>query len=136
MTSRSVAAIAFLSLLCCLCSSNGALADEKRPIFMVGLGAHASCEQFVAATEGHTVGVYSKIQHDGATYWNDGALMMEYVFGLLTGLNATRDRSHQIMNDPSSVELWLRNWCAKNPKRLMMDAVATFFADTPGRKLE
>jgi hypothetical protein len=99
------------------------------------LGGTISCEQFVAATEGNQVGSYKKIEQSGASYWNEGAVVMEYVFGVLTGLNASRDGSHQIMNDPTSIELWIRNWCTKNPKRRIMDAVSAFSDDTPGTKL-
>jgi hypothetical protein len=101
-------------------------------IFTFGLGTRTGCGQFIAAMEAHKL----MQQRDGVPYVGERALMMEYVYGLLTGLNLSRDRAHQIVNDNAAIELWLRNWCAKNPTNSLFDAVRAFSAETPGKPLE
>jgi hypothetical protein len=99
--------------------------------FTFGLGTRTSCGQFIGAMEAHKL-----MQQDGVPHVGQRALMMEYVYGLLTGLNRSRDRAHQIMSDDAAIELWLRNWCAKHPTNSLLDAVGAFSAETPGRPLE
>jgi hypothetical protein len=100
--------------------------------FTFGLGTRTSCGQFIAAMEAHK----RMQQSDDVPYASGRALMMEYVYGLLTGINLSRDRAHQIMNDNTAIELWLRKWCAKHPSNSLLDAVGAFSAATPGRPLE
>jgi len=107
-----------------------ARADDA--IFTFGRGTRTSCGQFIAAMEAHKI----MQQQDGVPYMSQRALMMEYVYGLLTGLNLSRDRAHQIMYDDAAIELWLRGWCAKHPSNNLVDAVAAFSAQTPGTPIK
>ena len=93
-----------------------------------GRGTSTSCGQFIAAMVANKV----MQQADGVPHVSERALIMEYVDGLLTGVNLSRDRAHQMMDDNATVELWLRNWCAKHPSNNLLDAVSAFSAATPG----
>jgi len=103
-----------------------ARADDA--LFTFGRGTRTSCGQFIAAMEAHKI----MQQQDGVPHMSERALMMEYVDGLLTGLNLSRDRAHQITSDNAAIELWLRSWCARHPTNSLVDAVAAFSAQTPG----
>jgi hypothetical protein len=103
-----------------------ARADDA--VFTFGRGTRTSCGQFIAAMEAHKI----MQQQDGVPHMSERALMMEYVDGLLTGLNLSRDRAHQIRSDNAAIELWLRSWCARHPTNSLVDAVAAFSAETPG----
>ena len=76
-------------------------------------------------------------QDDGAPHpsdaalMSDRALMMEYVDGLLTGINLSRDPAHQIRSDDAALELWLQNWCGKHPGNSLVNAVVAFSVETP-----
>lgn len=130
-------------VLCLLLLLPGASMGSDEPsqpveIFILGIGFRASCGQFVAVTEGHKLSTRTEVTRDGAKYWNEGAVFMEYAYGLLTGINIARarDGQQQIRNDNAAIELWLRNWCTKNPKRDFFEAISSFAADTPGKALK
>jgi hypothetical protein len=99
-------------------------------IHTFGRGTSTSCGQFIAAIVAHKV----MQQADGVPHVSERALIMEYVDGLLTGVNLSRDGDHQMMEDNAAVELWLQNWCAKHPGNNLLDAVSAFSAATPGRR--
>jgi len=103
-----------------------ARADEATVIF--GRGTRTSCGQFIAAMVQHKV----MQQDDGAPHLSDRALMMEYVDGLVTGINLSRDSLHQIRSNDAALEFWLRHWCAKHQGNSLVEAVAAFSAATPG----
>ena len=105
-----------------------ARADDA--IYTFGRGTSTSCGQFIAAMVANKV----MQQADGVPHVSDRALVMEYVDGLLTGVNLSRDRAHQMMADNAAVELWLRSWCAKHPSNNLLDAVSAFSAATPGSR--
>jgi len=98
-------------------------------IYTFGRGAHTSCGQFIAAMLAHKV---MQQANDGVPRVSERALIMEYVDGLLTGVNLTRDHAHQMTADNAAVELWLRNWCVQHPDNNLLDAVSAFSAATPG----
>jgi len=101
-------------------------------IVSYGRGTSTDCGQFIAAMEAHKV----MQQRDGVPRVGERALVMEYVYGLLTGLNMSRDRAHQMITDNAAVELWLRNWCAKHPTNSLVDAVGAFSAETSGTPIK
>ena len=101
-----------------------------------GAGKSTGCGQFVTASESAALGNARTYEKDGEKYWSEKASMMEWVYGFLTAINAYRDENHQIQNDSSSVEVWLRNWCSKNPTRNLLDAVGAFAGATPGAPLK
>lgn len=103
-----------------------ALADDST--FVFGRGTHTSCGQFIAAMVQHKV----MQQDDGVPRVSDRALMMEYVDGLLTGINLSRDPAHQIRSDDAALELWLRNWCGKHSGNSLVSAVVAFSVETAG----
>jgi hypothetical protein len=106
-------------------------ADEK--IFALGLGSQISCGRFVAETEGRKVGSYAHFEKGNVTYLSADGVMMQYVYGVLTGLNAARDSDHQItVIDAAAIELWLRNWCTQNATSSLLDGVWAFANATPG----
>ena len=106
-------------------------ADESTVTF--GRSGRTSCGQFIAAMVKHKV-----MQQDdgaphpsGAALMSDRALMMEYVDGLLTGINLSRDPAHQIRSDDAALELWLQNWCGKHPSDSLVKAVVALSVETP-----
>lgn len=106
-------------------------ADEA--IVTFGRSGRTSCGQFIAAMVKHKV----MQQDDGATHpsgavlMSDRALMMEYVDGLLTGINLSRDRAHQVRSDDAALELWLQNWCGRHPGNSLVKAVVAFSVEAP-----
>ena len=101
-------------------------------IYTYGRGTSTTCGQFIGAMVSHKI---MQQADDGVPRVSERALIMEYVDGLLTGLNLSRDRAHQIMEDHAAIELWLRNWCARHPTNNLFEAVRAFSAETPGSPL-
>ena len=116
-----IAMLAVLPLL-----STPVRADDATYAF--GRGTQTSCGQFIAAMVVHRVAQ----QADGvpAPRTSERALITEYIQGLLTGMNLSRDRAHQITEDNATVEAWLQNWCAKHASNNLLDAVKAFAAAT------
>jgi hypothetical protein len=105
-------------------------------VFSYGVGPDTSCGQFVAANEGHKLNTHGVVQRDGVKYVSENEVMHQWVRGLLTGVNWARDTQHQIQTDNAAIDLWLRNWCNKNPTKSLYDATAAFIAETPGTPLK
>jgi hypothetical protein len=113
-----------------------AAAGDTRSVFTRGTGGLTSCGQFIAVTEGYKLNTYTKLQQNGMTLVSENKAMFEYVQGVLTGINAARDDKHQIQNDNEAIDLWLRNWCNKNPTKSLFVAILTFASETPGTPLK
>ncbi|HEY2403411.1 MAG TPA: hypothetical protein VGI23_23865 [Steroidobacteraceae bacterium] len=118
-----IAMLAVLQLL-----STPVRADD--PTYVLGRGTQTSCGQFIAAMVAHRVAQ----QADGvpAPRASERALITEYIQGLLTGINLSRERAHQIKEDNATVEAWLQNWCANHASNNLLDAVKAFAAATEG----
>jgi hypothetical protein len=112
-------------------------ADDKAEFrWVLGLGSGTSCGQYVAATNGHNVGTHTELQRSGVTFVSQNDAMIQYVYGVLTGVNWARDSQHQIQTDSAALDLWLRNWCNKRPTKGLQDAIVTFVGETPGTPLK
>jgi hypothetical protein len=105
-------------------------------IIVYGMGGDTSCGQYIAANEGRKLTSWDKAQHNGITYVSENGVMFQWVRGVLTGVNRVRDLQHQIQTDNSAIDLWLRNWCTKNPTKMLMDAISIFIDETPGTPLK
>lgn len=107
-----------------------ARADDN--VFSYGRGTHTTCGQFIGAMEAHKI----MQQANGAPrVSSERSLIMEYVDGLLTGVNLSRDRAHQITSSDAAIELWLQKWCAKHSTNNLLDALGALSAETPGGAL-
>ncbi len=104
--------------------------------YVLGSTYDTSCGQFIAATEGRKLGTSIQYESQGTKFISENGVMMEWVLGLLSGINLQRDAKHQIQNDPAAIELWLRNWCMKNPTSPLFFAVTAFAAATPGTPIK
>jgi hypothetical protein len=109
-----------------------AAAEER---FVYGMGSDTSCGQYIAANEGRKLISWGKVQQNGITYVSENRAMFEWVRGVLTGVNLARDSQHQIQTDNAALDLWFRNWCTKNPTKMLMDAISILVDETPGTPL-
>lgn len=104
-------------------------AGSDDAVFSYGRGTRTTCGQFIGAMEAHKI----MQQADGTPHApGERTLIMEYVDGLLTGVNLSRDRTHQINTSDAVIELWLRKWCANHSSENLLDALRAFSAETPG----
>lgn len=128
--------LVFLLLFPTLVAADSPAAADKQPIFALGMGSQTSCGQFIAASEGRTLNTHLEMHYNGVKYVSENEAMIQYAFGVLTGINFARDREHQIQHDNAAISLWLRNWCTKNPTSTLLDAISALAAQAPGTPLK
>jgi hypothetical protein len=96
-------------------------------VYFLGLG-QKSCGAFIAATAGVPPGQYRVIQRQDGEYTNELSRYQQWMMGLASGYNAAHleDTKLQLNVDIAALDLWMRNWCNKNPTKLLMSAGLAF----------
>jgi hypothetical protein len=99
---------------------------QSGDVFIMGSG-NDSCAKFVAAEEGQMLGKSLTMIQSRVSYVSDNFAYMSYALGVLTGFNLGRTTlADQIMSDNEAIELWLKNYCSKNPTDKFFIAISEF----------
>jgi hypothetical protein len=114
-------------IIIALCLIGSAARAASGDVYFLGLG-QKSCGAFIAATAGVPPGQYRVIQRQDGEYTNELSRYQQWMMGLASGYNAAHleDTKLQLNVDIAALDLWMRNWCNKNPTKLLMSAGLAF----------
>jgi len=116
-------AIVLLGSFALFTTVNNAYASDQG-WFVEGEGTR-SCGQFIAAIGDTKPGKSFTFERDGVTYWSENQTFLQFANGYITAMNAIYP-DKQIRLDPAAIELWLKNYCSKNPTDAFFVAVFKF----------
>jgi hypothetical protein len=100
---------------------------------VLGAGQN-SCGQLIAASTGIPPGNYKKMETVNGQFVHDFARYQGWLMGFVSGYNeAQSNDTQQIKVDLAGLDLWMRNWCNKNPTKLVFDGAHAFRLEMRGR---
>ena len=101
-----------------------ASAASAQTVVIYGVG-NKSCEVFIASSHGLAPGIARAFEPgDGRTFQSDNSLFIQWALAFVTANNASE--SAQISPEVVGLDLWLRNWCTRNPTEMFAIAVVAF----------
>lgn len=91
------------------------------PIYGVG---NQSCGAFIAATTGFGPGQVGTITNGSEKYYSLNALFNQWALAFVTAGNI--NKADNIDVDLPGIDLWVRNWCNRNPTSFFVNALVAF----------
>jgi hypothetical protein len=116
-------------LVVVVCVAGAAHAQEGTIV----LGGAVSCGKFIAASTGVPPGSYKQTR-DGQ-FVDDFARYQGWLMGFVSGYNDAQsdNLTQQIKVDLAGLDLWMRNWCNKNPTKSVYEGASAFRLEMRGR---
>jgi hypothetical protein len=98
---------------------------------VLGMG-QVSCGSMIAAARNGPPGQYRTMDTKSGLFVEEFTRFQEWLMGFVSGFNATHnnDLSLQITSiDLPGLDLWMRNWCNKNPTKTVFQGAAAFLEE-------
>jgi hypothetical protein len=127
----------YIVTVAALILSYGTTAGYAQKTFVYAPGTH-SCEQYLAAVNGHPPGIGKEITHpqDGR-FSDDHSVYMAWLHGFLSATNVwVTDEPNSIQSDGAAIDVWIRKWCEQNPTKTLAEAAWAFAWDQRKEYLE
>jgi hypothetical protein len=102
-------------------------------VTVMGMGT-SSCGRFIAAIGKHAPGEYQSLKRADGELVSENAEYQQWLLGFVSGINVARasdEQQQRIMDriDMAGIDLWLRNWCNKNPTKEVIDGAVALLAE-------
>jgi hypothetical protein len=97
---------------------------SSQTIYAPGVGTD-SCSTYIAQISASPGKSVSRVAPDaGKTYYARSTTYLEWLLGFLTGYNAPMaDPQKQITLHATAVDLYVRDWCSRNPTSNIFTAI-------------
>jgi hypothetical protein len=105
----------------------GSVAHAEIGVYVKGVGVY-SCGKFIGAIGDERPGQYSEINTRKGILVSENTEYQQWLLGYVSAYNVlmAATEQQQIRSDAAAMDLWMRNWCNKNPTKSVYDGVNAF----------
>ena len=102
-------------------------------VFVMGIGQH-SCGQLIAAMgKDHPLGQHREMDIGTDVFVDEYTQYQQWLLGFVSGFNITHaseaEQQQQVRTDPSTMDLWMRNWCNQHPTESVFHGAVAFITE-------
>jgi hypothetical protein len=110
----------------------GSVAHAETGVTHVLGAGYDSCGQLIAAVGDAPPGKFKKRNTATGVLLNEYARYQEWLGGFISGFNAVHEEKQQISIDMAGIDLWMRNWCNKNPTKSVFYGASVLINELQG----
>jgi hypothetical protein len=103
---------------------------QTATVTMYGAGSR-SCGQFIASIGKHPPGMETKMPTLDELFISENGEYQQWLLGFVSGVNLTQEKQLKGL-DLAEIDLWMRNWCNKNPTQKVFDGAVAFILEMTG----